>query len=52
MEQQELTPWVRFVRALKIERKDIVQNLVVTVLGTIFLVLATYSLGLFIEVCK
>ena len=33
MEQQELTPWVRFVRALKIERKDIVQILYYSVFG-------------------
>lgn len=33
MEQQELTPWVRFVRALKIERKDIIQILYYSIFG-------------------
>ena len=33
MEQQELTPWMRFVKALEIERKDIVQILYYSVFG-------------------
>ncbi|WP_026777986.1 peptidase domain-containing ABC transporter [Polaribacter sp. Hel_I_88] len=33
MEQQELTPWMRFVKALQIERKDIVQILYYSVFG-------------------
>jgi len=44
MEQQELTPWVRFVRALKIERKDIIQILYYSIFGG--LVSLTLPLGI------
>ncbi|WP_299064679.1 ATP-binding cassette domain-containing protein [uncultured Polaribacter sp.] len=33
MENKELTPWLRFVRALEIERKDIIQVLYYSVFG-------------------
>lgn len=35
-----------------IKKNNLIENLIVTTLGTIFCTLSIYAIGLFIEVCK